>query len=99
MNPEADTNSRVTYQFRADRDTWQTWKETVPRSTSLSTRIQELIQADIDERVAESNGRVVDPSGIDAIEGAVDDVLAAVDARDRDAAEDAVERIREVIQA
>ena len=41
----------VKYQFQIDDDTWAAWKETVPRSKSLETRIIELIEADTDGRV------------------------------------------------
>jgi len=39
------------YQFEIDDDTWNEWKDTVPRSKSLDTRIIELIEADMDGRV------------------------------------------------
>jgi len=41
----------VTYQFEIDKDLWESWKETVPRSKSLDTRVRELIKADRDGRV------------------------------------------------
>lgn len=41
----------VKYQFQADDDEWEEWKMTIPRSKSLETRIQELIQADTEGRV------------------------------------------------
>jgi hypothetical protein len=46
----ADT---VRYQFQIDDQTWQRWKETVPRSKSLEKRIIELIVADAEGRVRE----------------------------------------------
>jgi hypothetical protein len=44
----------VTYQFQIDDETWENWKDTVPRSKSLEQRIIELIEAD-------TEGRVQDP--------------------------------------
>jgi hypothetical protein len=41
------------YQFQIDDETWNEWKETVPRSKSLEQRIIELIEADRDGRVRE----------------------------------------------
>jgi len=41
----------VTYQFEVDDDTWKEWKNTVPRSKTLDTRLRELIKADKDGRV------------------------------------------------
>ena len=41
------------YQFEIDDDKWDDWKETVPRTKSLETRIIELIEADTDGRVCE----------------------------------------------
>ena len=43
----------VKYQFQIDREKWEDWKETVPRSKSLETRIVELIEADTEGRVIE----------------------------------------------
>jgi hypothetical protein len=36
----------VTYQFEIADDEWEAWKETVPRSKSLDTRLRELIRDD-----------------------------------------------------
>lgn len=41
----------VTYQFQVDDETWTEWKNTVPRSKSLDTRLRELIEADTEGRV------------------------------------------------
>lgn len=41
----------VRYQFQIDRETWDEWKNTVPRDKSLEDRIVELIEADRDGRV------------------------------------------------
>lgn len=38
----------VKYQFDVPDELWRSWKETVPRSKSLDTRLRELIQADRD---------------------------------------------------
>jgi len=43
----------VTYQFEIDDETWGEWKDTVPRSKSLDTRLVELIEADAEGRVDE----------------------------------------------
>lgn len=43
----------VRYQFQIDDETWQEWKQTVPRDKSLEARIIELIEADRDGRVQE----------------------------------------------
>lgn len=48
-----DSESVVKYQFQIDREKWEAWKETVPRSKSLETRIVELIEADTEGRVLE----------------------------------------------
>jgi len=45
----------VTYQFQVEDDEWKEWKDTVPRSKSLDTRLRELIKAD-------AEGRVLDPA-------------------------------------
>jgi len=39
------------YQFGIDDDKWDDWKDTVPRSKSLETRIIELIEADTEGRI------------------------------------------------
>jgi hypothetical protein len=43
----------VTYQFEIDTDTWNQWKETVPRTKKLDERLIELIEADTEGRVRE----------------------------------------------
>lgn len=48
----------VKYQFEVDDDTWEEWKETVPRSKSLEQRIIELIEADRDGRVQDPTAKV-----------------------------------------
>lgn len=45
----------VRYQFQVDDDLWEEWKETVPRSKSLETRIVELIEADKEGRIIEED--------------------------------------------
>ncbi len=45
----------TTYSFEIDDEVWETWKDTVPRSKSLDTRLRELIEADRDGRVTESD--------------------------------------------
>lgn len=46
----------VYYQLAVKDEKWGSWKETVPRSKSLETRIIELIEADRDGRVCEDGG-------------------------------------------
>lgn len=41
----------VTYQFQIPDETWNEWKDTVPRSKSLDTRLIELIEADTEGRI------------------------------------------------
>lgn len=53
MAPTAESEGMVKYQFQIDDELWDDWKHTVPRSKSLETRIIELIEADLDGRVAE----------------------------------------------
>lgn len=53
MTQPTDVADVVRYQFQIDDDKWERWKETVPRSKSLETRIIELIEADTEGRVAE----------------------------------------------
>jgi hypothetical protein len=45
----------VRYQFQVDDDLWEEWKETVPRSKSLETRIIELIEADKNGEIIEKD--------------------------------------------
>lgn len=44
-----DFLSVVTYQFEIEDATWTAWKNTVPRSKTLDTRLVELIEADTDD--------------------------------------------------
>lgn len=44
-------DSKTTFGFDVTPETWSDWKETVPRTKSLDTRIVELIQADTENRV------------------------------------------------
>jgi predicted Rdx family selenoprotein len=53
MKITVDANIMVRYQFQIDDETWEEWKETVPRSKSLEQRIIELIEADRDGRIIE----------------------------------------------
>ena len=55
MNQHPDDASMTTYQFDVDSETWDDWKQTVPRDKSLEQRIIELIEADTDGRVRESS--------------------------------------------
>lgn len=53
MGQHQKAECMVKYQFQIDDDEWREWKETVPRTKSLETRIQELIRADTEGRVEE----------------------------------------------
>jgi hypothetical protein len=44
----------TSYSFEIDDELWQEWKDTVPRSKRLDERLEELIKADVDERVVEN---------------------------------------------
>jgi len=44
----ADDADPVTYQFQADRDLWRRWADTIPRSETLSNRIETLIGQDLE---------------------------------------------------
>lgn len=46
----------TTYQFEVGDDTWEEWKETVPRTKSLDERLIELIEADTEGRIIEDGG-------------------------------------------
>ena len=50
----SETVPMTSYSFEVDDETWDEWKNTVPRSKRLDERLQELIEADIDGRVSES---------------------------------------------
>jgi hypothetical protein len=54
MTDREEAENMVTYQFEVDRDEWEDWKDTVPRSKSLDERLRELIQADTEGRVQDS---------------------------------------------
>jgi len=63
----------VTYQFKTDDEEWEAWKETVPRSKSLDTRLRELMKADREGRVLEPDPDADKPSK--EYHDAVDDVV------------------------
>lgn len=86
---ESDENM-VKYQFQAEDEDWQEWKETVPRSKSLEQRINELIEAD-------TQGRVTDEETFNAIRNAIDDAEAAAERGDGPALQEALQRAREAI--
>jgi hypothetical protein len=56
MAQTSEKGDMVKYQFEVDDDTWQDWKNTVPRSKSLEKRLVELIEADTEGRVLEDDG-------------------------------------------
>jgi len=41
----------TSYQFSISKSKWEKWKRTVPRSTSLDSRIIELIESDTEGRI------------------------------------------------
>ena len=53
--PTADrpqlSKDTTTYQLGVDDDTWNDWKDTVPRSKALDVRLVELIEADTEGRI------------------------------------------------
>lgn len=51
MSVAQEAEDMVKYQFEIDDDTWERWKNTVPRTKSLEERIIELIEADTEGRV------------------------------------------------
>lgn len=54
MSQAAESQRVVKYQFQIDDEKWTAWKNTVERSKSLEQRIIELIEADTEGRVIES---------------------------------------------
>lgn len=81
--PVAETDEdMVKYQFQAEDHDWDAWKNTVPRSKSLETRINELIQAD-------TEGRVTDVD----LDGVREDLERALERREWAAVEDALARL------
>jgi len=64
MARQTEIDDMVKYQFEIDDGKWKQWKDTVPRSKSLETRIIELIEADTHGLVAEEGGSSTrDPQG------------------------------------
>jgi len=55
MSQSAEEVDMTKYQFQIDDEKWEAWKDTVPRSKSLEERIIELIEADTEGRVEESD--------------------------------------------
>ena len=51
MAATEEAGNMVKYQFEIDDDEWDEWKDTVPRSKSLDTRIRELIRADTEGKI------------------------------------------------
>lgn len=74
----------VKYQFQAEDDEWAAWKNTVPRSKSLETRINELIRADTEGRVTEVD--------VDAVR---DDLERALEHQEWASVEDALARLED----
>ena len=57
---EEATDETVTYQFSMGRETWRDWSNTVPRQTSLESRITTLIEQDL--RAAQRDASSTDTS-------------------------------------
>lgn len=55
MSASGEEEAVTRYQFQIDDEKWDRWKETVPRSKSLETRIIELIEADTEGRVQQKD--------------------------------------------
>lgn len=51
MSQTNEADAMTKYQFQIDDETWEEWKNTVPRSKSLEERIIELIEADTEGKV------------------------------------------------
>jgi hypothetical protein len=64
----------VTYQFSVDRETWDRWKETVPRTKTLDERLRELIEADAEGRVREPGEPAPTEPDRDDLAGHLDDL-------------------------
>lgn len=80
MATTVESENVVRYQFQADDDEWKEWKNTVERSKSLETRINELLRAD-------TNGDVYDDGSVDK---ACEHMRRAVENDDISAVEDAM---------
>lgn len=83
-----ETENMVKYQFTADDDDWKAWKDTVPRSKSLETRILELLEADTEGRVVDEDEAV----NLDAVRA---DLERALENREWNAVEDALARLED----
>lgn len=64
-DPDTD---RVAYTYRPDADAWGEWKDTVPRSTALYSRLDTLLaydtHNDLDELVASEASIDADADGV-----------------------------------
>ena len=93
MSVATDGEDMVKYQFQADDDEWESWKNTVPRSKSLEQRINELIRADTEGRV-----RGEDEPGLDEFQQAVRDAREAYEDVDGNGVDDAIARLEELTE-
>jgi hypothetical protein len=85
MTPEAVGRAVVVYQFEADDEEWEAWKETVPRSKALDQRIRELLKADREGRVLAPDHDGDEPAA--EVYDAVDEAMPASGVVDRVAAD------------
>jgi len=82
----------VTYQFDVDPDTWERWKDTVPRSKNLDERLRELV-------VADTEGRIQPPTGGDTAAEAGIDTSTPTPGVDRERLGDALPGSGDVLEA
>lgn len=55
MAQSVEDDPMTKYQFEVDDEKWEEWKDTVPRSKSLDKRIIELIEADTEGLVPDTD--------------------------------------------
>lgn len=80
----------VRYQFVADDEEWEAWKETLPRDKSIEARINELIRAD-------TVGKVDPDVDVAALHDALDDLTYAAEKGDAGRVKDALGRARQAV--
>jgi len=79
-----ETDETITYLLEVEKETWRPWSNTVPRQTSLDTRLRTLIEQDLRASQKEISG--------DEVSGKTVSVMAT---RIRIRAMQAAESIRE----
>lgn len=88
MARATEDEDMVKYQFQAEDDEWEAWKNTVPRSKSLEQRVNELIRAD-------TEGRVLDEGA--ELKNALNDLEEAIEHGDEGQLRSALTRAREAV--